>query len=153
MADRKRNKAFALLEVTIVVLIVVGVSSLAMRKFLYVIERARAVEAINVLRDLKNSQIQHKAIYGNYVGDGNIIDFPELAFNVDDLVHFNRVEVTTDPLNISKIYRSNGSYHLNITNLGVIYCKVDGGFWNLCDKLGFKDVEFTKITEIKVMSK
>lgn len=143
------REGLTLLEVTIVVLITVTVSTMAVMKFLYVIERARAVEAVNVLRDIKNTQLQYKAINGEYVGDGNIKDFPKLSFNVDELEYFDRVEITTDPLNVGKIYRSNRTYHLNITDLGVVYCEVDMGSLSLCDKLGFKDVEFRKITEIK----
>jgi len=94
---------------------------------------------MNVLRKVKNLQGIHMGIYGEYAGNGNIANFPELMmFDLPKLQYFDDVSISKDPLNVCTIYRNDGSYHLHISEMGKISCTVDDGHKKICKKLGFK---------------
>jgi len=134
----RNTRAFSFFEITLVIVIVVILSSLAFTKFIYIIERAKTVEAVNILREVKNLQNQNMEMYGSYFGDGNIEDFSKLMFKAPDIQYFDHILVYVDPLKVCEIHRSDGSYHLQISDDGKVVCAVDNGSDSLCKKMGFK---------------
>jgi len=140
-----RKDAFTLLEVTLVIILIVVMATVAFTKFIYVIERAKTIEAVKILREIKNSQIFHKEINGTYAGNGHIAQFSDLLIQLPETRYFYDIFISNEPDKLCAIFRNDRSYHLHISEDGTIYCTVDEGRKDICKKLGFNQWENTKL--------
>lgn len=119
---------FTLLEIVIVTGIILIITAFELLRFNKVIERARATEAVLLLKAVHSAQLRYAAEVGQTTGT-----FEELAIDHRGLKYFNPVEMTDsfdvkedpsrDVANISrKSSRMFGSYTLYINAKGDITC-------------------------------
>ncbi|MFH1655938.1 MAG: prepilin-type N-terminal cleavage/methylation domain-containing protein [Candidatus Omnitrophota bacterium] len=129
------KKAFTLIELIIVVIIVGILVSIAMPKFTFVAERAKAAEGVEILGSIRRAQIRYFSLHNDYAMSINEIDIeiPQMKFFL-----------STSPMKwenppgggtiVGIAQRERGIYALFITEAGEIRC---GGAANYCNKLGY----------------
>ncbi len=126
------NKAFTLIELIVVIVVIGILTGLAIPRFIHTVEKSRIAEAINILETLRNAQEVYKLENGVYTAVLTNLDVTIPAsknFSVPDVA-------TANP--IASIERNAGGYRytLTIDSDGTLRC---GGTVNpagICATLG-----------------
>lgn len=138
---------FTLLELIVVIIIIGVLASMAYPKYITMIERARAVEAIQILSYLRDAQIQNNELYGDFVPpvSGNrrisltnlVVPGFESEFYGEPIVE-NYHPNGHHP--VASIWRNDLSFHLHITEAGLITCagRFSSRDITICPQLGFQ---------------
>ncbi|MBL7198329.1 MAG: prepilin-type N-terminal cleavage/methylation domain-containing protein [Candidatus Omnitrophica bacterium] len=130
------QKSFTLLELTIVIIIIAIMTSIAYPHLIVVIERARAAEAMVTLQTLLSAQKRYYEENDNYSGDINDLDV-----EISPLEYFDNPAVTTSPDSLATIQRNAnqtsflGTYNLSIGDNSEIECDDSGS--GTCAKIGY----------------
>jgi prepilin-type N-terminal cleavage/methylation domain-containing protein len=143
---RRQNmgRAFTLIELIIVIIILGILVSISMPRFQDVQEKAKAIEGIRLLGDIRESNIRYYNAHEEYTSS-----LDDLDIEVSNIKFFS----TYLPYNclnswgmnccIGGVMRSNisnpgyGNYWLYITRDGDLFC--NNGANNICDKLGIQE--------------
>lgn len=131
----KYNTGFTLTEITIVVIIVGVLASLALPRFTGVFERMKASEGVQLLSALLRAQKAFETENGNYTNNLALLDV-----EIDTAEYFNAAtEAVWDPVDpvanpIATITRI-GAYTLGINEEGDITCTEGGAI--TCARAGF----------------
>ena len=117
------NKAFTLLEIIVVIIIVGIISSFAIPRFNGTVERVRAAEGVQLLTALLGGQ----RIFAAENGGGYTTNLNNLDVTIPQADNFNLPPTVLDPGNpvtspIARIRRTNG-YDLEINERGDIRCQ------------------------------
>jgi len=135
--DTKRNynqDGFSLMELTVVVIVVGILASLAIPRYNTVIERTRSAEGVELLNTLKNLQwvyyYENNSTFAEVLADLDAT-FPTPS-NFDAL---DNDSIDSGAGEIAIVERSTGNYTLAIDSAGVITCDDISG--TLCGKLGY----------------
>ncbi len=129
------RKGFTLLELLMVVIILGILIAIALPRYLGVVERGKAAEALNLLGTLRGSQLRYYAINDEYATTAGDLDADWTT-----LKYFKTVEgadSATSPTYVARITRdaTGNEYMLAITEDGTISCS--GGSSGMCGKLGY----------------
>lgn len=95
---QRRNafaEAFTLLELLLVVSIVGVLSSLAIPRYLKTVERARMIEAVLILEQLRSAQIRYRAGAGRFATQLDRLDFAPADLSGTPV--FEYLDPVTDP--------------------------------------------------------
>lgn len=92
----RRGGGFTLLELLLVVSIIGVLSSLAIPQYLKTVERARMIEAIIILGQLRSAEIRYKAQAGKFSNKLVSLDFSPT--DVSGTPIFDYLDPITDPL-------------------------------------------------------
>ena len=128
----KRSSGFSLAEISIAIIILGVLASLALPRYSSFIERNKAAEGAQLLMVLLSAQLTEMQENGVYENDINNIDItipPSNNFDTPVLID-SGVNVN----GIASVERNNGDYELHVFETGVVEC------WNnaaLCQKMGF----------------
>jgi len=137
------KRAFTLLELIVVVIILGILISIALPTFRVSIEKSRSAEGIRILGDLRRSQIRYYTTYGTYaslpadpvditVSNAKFFDYSPIGCG--DFWGMTCVVAYTP----RKINPESWSYILFITKDGNIYCNDSDA--QSCAKIGFQRV-------------
>jgi type IV pilus assembly protein PilA len=142
------NKAFTLLELVVVMVILGILISLGIPQYSITVEKSRAAEGVGFLGALRGAQLRYYAEHGSYVINcecfpgitcGLDLNFPTPRFFVAPTISIN---TPAPPFGLGYIYRNDtnnpgfGPYVLIIDEAGTITCR--GGAAGSCEKLGFQ---------------
>ena len=126
-----KNKAFTLLELIVVIVVIGVLAGVAVPRFSHTIEKSRIAEAINILATLRNAQEVYNLENGAYTATiGNL--------DVTIPVSKNFVAPTTAAANpIASIQRNASGYNytLKIDSDGTVKCTGVAPA-NICARLG-----------------
>ncbi|MBL8012627.1 MAG: prepilin-type N-terminal cleavage/methylation domain-containing protein [Candidatus Omnitrophica bacterium] len=121
----KRNHAFTLLEILIVIIIISILAAIAMPSYSLHVERVKATEGVGLLTVLLAAQERYRLennAYATAIGSLDI-DVPNSAnFNLPPNLYNAAARVAT-------LSRSDGTYTLCINSTGVVSCS---GAANIC---------------------
>ena len=123
------NQAFSLIELTVVVIVIGILASLAIPRLTDSQEIARAGEGIKILSALRDAQEVYKVEEGAYASDINDLD---VTFS--NIANFNQptvVSATATTFDISIDRSSSYNYTLCIDETGTLGCDND----SFCNKL------------------
>ena len=128
-----KNTGFTLIEITITMIIVVTVVTIALPKLNLIAEKMRAAEGEQFLYSILSAQKRYSIDNnGNYVG--NIatldIDLSKIPTNFQQPT----VSIVTP---LAQITRNNNSYTLFISDTGAIACNCNGAACQTCQKMGY----------------
>lgn len=121
------KRAFTLLELIIVVIILGVLASLAISKFMGSIERTKATEGVAILGALREAQIRYHSLNGEWA-----TSIDQLDISVTDRKYFEHIFVE-DPDGFGVVARVNRTqnattlYLLGITEDGEVRCTDFGG--------------------------
>lgn len=130
------NKGFTLME-TMVTIVIIGIlSSVAVPKFSFVIEKTRSAEGIQTLTALRGAQELYFQENGVYATDLNQLDID--LVNIQNFAALGNADIDSDPAAIAQTTRNDGTYTyiFTIDNTGTIFCADNGSPANTCSKLG-----------------
>ncbi len=71
---RSARKGFTLLELIIVVIVIGVLASIALPRYIRVVEKGRAAEAKSVLGNMRESQMRYSAQYSAFTGSTTALD-------------------------------------------------------------------------------
>lgn len=133
------KKAFTLLELIVVVIILGILVSIAIPTFRVSMEKARAAEGIRILGDLRRAQIRYYTQYEVYTEE---LDSLDILIPSSSRRFFGSIyaSIPVEPSYEVGIVRRNidspyGRYLLYITLDGTIYCSNSTN--NFCEGLGY----------------
>jgi len=138
------KKAFTLLELIIVVIIMGILISIAIPTFRVSIEKARSAEGISILGDIRLAQTRYFASYDTYTWEPTRLD---ITISSSRFYNYSPLPCDTQP-GMSCAFASaeripnaeDWQYTLYITKNGDIYCDdLDGPY---CAKLGIQELPF-----------
>ena len=119
------KKAFSLLEIVIVIMIVAALAGMTLPNFSRHIEKNIASEAITILSNIRNAEIAYE-----YENNGYTANFAQLDITIPNSTHYTMPPVLdiSNPIPggrpIVKIARANASvYSLGIFIDGVLCCE------------------------------
>ena len=129
------RKGFTLLELLMVVIILGILIAIALPRYLGVVERGKAAEALNLLGTLRSSQLRYYALNDEYATSP-----ADLDADWTTLKYFKTVEgadSATSPTYIARVTRdaTGNEYMIAIDEDGNISCS--GGSSGMCTKLGY----------------
>ena len=139
----RNQRAFTLLEIIIVVIIIGILASLALPKYHLSVEKVRSAEGVNILENVLNSERRWATDHDNtFINDINILDVSYSTWgNFNSIVAADFASPLPDPNTNSELVqiRRNAAspfdYILHITATGVISCTGGGG--SICTKMGY----------------
>ena len=132
MRALREARAFTLMELMFVIVIVGILAGVAIPRFSHTIEKSRTAEAINILQTLRDSQEVYKLENGAYTANKDNLDITIPASK-------NFLAPTTAAANpIASIERNAGGYRytLTIDINGTVKCGGTVNPANICAKLG-----------------
>jgi len=140
------KKAFTLLELIIVVIIIGILASIAIPKFLTVTEKTKTAEALNILGAIRNAQLRYYARHQSYINCMSIETNPcDLDISVSPPKYYSGVHALDgisspwcDAIGqITRKYNSpiTAQYSIFINANGNVFCFSPDP--NDCEKLGF----------------
>ena len=136
------GKAFTLMELIIVVIVIGILASIGIPQYFRVSERGRAAEAVAILGSLRSAQLRYASQFGTTTGTLSRLDVeytPLRFFNTPVLR--NGVSPAGGNTWLAYAYRNSianpgfGNYYLMIYINGTIFC--GGGASGACRKLGY----------------
>jgi len=132
------KKAFTLVEVIIVVIILGIIASFALPRYTTVVERSRSNEGVQILMALLGAQRRHALENGSYkagTGAGGAIVDGDLDIDIPVPDNFAIPVIINNPNNVASITRT-GLYTLSIDEDGTITC-ADIGANTFCARMGY----------------
>lgn len=128
-----KSNGFTLIEVIITLVIVGVLSSLALPRLTFVLEKMRFAEGLQILEALRNAQTAYEAENpGNYAD--NLIDLDVTIPAPDNFNDLDNTSVANNAANVAQVTRSTGDYTLRIEANGTIHCAETAA--GICAKLG-----------------
>jgi type IV pilus assembly protein PilE len=127
----KKNKAFTLVEMMIVMVIIGALASVAVPSYTTHIERVRASEGVQNLTALLSSQKRYFLENSAYAAALASLDIDIPASN-----NFDVPTVANNAAAVASIARNDATYTLTISAAGVVTCAPTGA-GTLCARLGY----------------
>ena len=103
-----KNKAFTLLELILVIVVIGVLAGVAVPRFSHTVEKSRTTEAINILQTLRDAQEVYNLENGVYATDPDGLDV-----TIPVSRNFNAPTVAADP--VASIQRNAGGYNYTLT--------------------------------------
>jgi prepilin-type N-terminal cleavage/methylation domain-containing protein len=135
-ARMKNNRAFTLMEMMIVVIIVGAITAVAVPSYSIHIERVRSAEGVQSLTALLAAQKRYQLENNAYATVLANVDIDVAASN-----NFNVPTVANNAAAVASIQRRNDPnipYTLSISDVGVVACNCIGcNPANICNRIGY----------------
>jgi len=101
----RKKSAFTLLELIIVVIVIGILASLALPRYLIVVEKSRAAEAKSILKDIRMAQARYSVQYGTFDNSANFANL-DIRFTALKYFTFTAANAGTDVNSSSTIVAS-----------------------------------------------
>ena len=120
---------FTLAELTIVIIIMGILASIAIPSYRFVIEKSRMGEGLQILEALKNAQMSY--FYENRTYASTIAELDVTFSKPSNFDTITDASVDNNAAQLATTSRSTGAYSLSIDDKGIITCNDGGGLFVL----------------------
>ena len=134
---KKSDVGFTLTELIVSIIILSIIAALAIPKFTYIPEKAKAGEGIDILNSVLQAQKIYKLENGSYTNDFANLDItvsPKYFFTPLD---FSGLNLNPDVGVVTRVEAGVNLYELKITDTGIITCNPLAGPLGICTKIGY----------------
>ena len=125
--NNPKNYGFTLIEVTVVVIILAILASVALARYTGAIERSRAAEGTYILGTLLSSMERYNLEYGTFPSAIGSLDVPSVAAKNFNPATITILSTCASGSACAQIDRNGAVYTLEIDRDGTICCTEGGG--------------------------